>query len=124
MIQNGEVHIEDEAESIESSKRSFESSDQIRRQQISDSINANQQVGNHLQGNFIDTTSLASWLREFIVKLGSLKSQNHISVLAVIIFAVILLMQVCTFQPACYISAIHLINLISVFLQEINTTLR
>lgn len=107
MVQNGEVHIEDEAETGESSKSSFESSDHIRTQQISDSTNADQQAGCLLQENFIDATPLASWLREFILKLRSLKSQNHILVLAAIIFAVIFLMQVCTFQPLlhfCYSS--------------------
>lgn len=75
-------------------------------------MDANQQVGNLFQGNFVGATSLGSWLREFIKKLGSLKSQNQISVLAVIVFAVIFLMQVRTFQTASYISAVHLINLI------------
>ncbi|KAM3685527.1 hypothetical protein ACB098_11G127200 [Castanea mollissima] len=93
VVQNGEVHIEDEAETGESSKSSFESSDHIRTQQISDSTNADQQAGCLLQENFIDATPLASWLREFILKLRSLKSQNHILVLAAIIFAVIFLMQ-------------------------------
>ena len=123
VIQNGEVHIEDEVETGESSKSSFESSDHIRTQQISDSTNANQQAGRLLQENFIDATPLASWLREFILTLRSLKSQNHVSVLAAIIFAVIFLMQVCTFQALlrfCYSS--DQFNLSS-FLQEINTTL-
>ncbi|KAG7948734.1 hypothetical protein I3843_13G023700 [Carya illinoinensis] len=93
MIQNGEGHFEGEVRTGESSERSFESSEHMRMQQISEPTVANQQVGNLLQGNFVDATSLASWLREFILKLGSLKSQNHISVLAVIIFAVVFLMQ-------------------------------
>lgn len=101
MIQNGEGHFKGEVRTGASSERSFESSEHMRMQQISEPTVANQQVGNLLQGNFVDATSLASWLREFILKLGSLKSQNHISVLAVIIFAVVFLMQVCTFQPAC-----------------------
>lgn len=96
MIQNG-GHFEGEARMGESSERSCESSEHMRVQQISEPKVANQQATNLFGGNFVDATSLASWLREFIVKLGSLKSQNHISLLAVIIFAVIFLMQVFTF---------------------------
>ncbi|KAF5446122.1 hypothetical protein F2P56_031775 [Juglans regia] len=93
MIQNGEGHLEGEARTGESSERACGSSEHMRMQQISEPTVAYHQVGNLLQGNFVDATSLTSWLREFIVKLGSLKSQNHISVLAIIIFAVIFLMQ-------------------------------
>lgn len=108
MIQNGEVHFNSEVITGESLEQSFESSDHIRMQQAADPIDANQQVGNLSQGNFIDATSLTSWIKEFIVKLGSLRSQNHISVLAVMVFAVIFLMQVRTFLPACYIFAISI----------------
>lgn len=102
MTQNGEVHFESEVIAGESLERPFESSDHIRTQQTSDPVDAKQEVGK--QANFIDATSLASWIKEFIVKLGSLRSQNHISVLAVMVFAVIFLMQVRTFLPAyfCY----------------------
>lgn len=108
MIQNGEVHFNSEVITGESLEQSFESSDHIRMQQAADPIDANQQVGNLSQGNFIDATSRTSWIKEFIVKLGSLRSQNHISVLAVMVFAVIFLMQVRTFLPACYIFAISI----------------
>ena len=102
MTQNGEVHLETEVIAGESLERSFESSDHIRTQQTSDPVGA-KQVGK--QTNFIDATYLASWIKEFIEKLGSLRSQNHISVLAVMVFAVIFLMQVRTFLPVyfCYI---------------------
>lgn len=123
MVQNGKVHIEDKAETGESSKSSFESSGHIRTQQISDSTNADQQAGRLLQENFIDATPLASWLREFILKFRSLKSQNHISVLAAIIFAVIFLMQVCTFQPWLHFCCSSDQFNLSTFRQEINTTL-
>jgi hypothetical protein len=103
MTQNGEVHLETEVIAGESLEGSFESSDHIRSQQTSDPVDAKQQVGK--QTNFIDATYLASWIKEFIEKLGSLRSQNHISVLAVMVFAVIFLMQVRTFLPVyfCYI---------------------
>jgi hypothetical protein len=120
MIQNGEAHFESEVITGKSLEMSFESSDQIRTQQISDPIDANQQVGNRLHGNFIDATSLASWLKESIVKLGSLRSQVHISVLAVMVFAVIFLMQVRTFLPACYIFALSIEHF---FFQGMNTSM-
>lgn len=93
VIQSGEVRSKSEVNTGESSERSFEPSDNSRTQHISEPTDADQQVSNILQGNFIDATSLASWLKEFVMKLGSLKSQNNFPIVAVIVFAVIFLMQ-------------------------------
>lgn len=96
MVQKCEVHSTEEAATVQSSERFYEPSDHTRIQQIS-SIDAKQQVGNLLQGSPSDTSSLTSWLREYMMKFGSsLRSQNHLPLIIVIIVAVIFIMQVCT----------------------------
>ncbi|KAK9273162.1 hypothetical protein L1049_017969 [Liquidambar formosana] len=93
MIQNDRVHFERHVENGEPSERSHEANDPIRIPQMSDSRD-DQQVGKHLQGNLIYTTSIVSLFKESMVKFyASLKSQSYLPLLLVITFAVILLLM-------------------------------
>ncbi|XP_021903288.1 protein VASCULAR ASSOCIATED DEATH 1, chloroplastic-like [Carica papaya] len=92
-IQNTETQIERPTETVETSQRSQE--DHTKRLKMSDSVTANQQVRGLLQGSWISTSPLSSFLGEYLLKFYSLvKSQSHISLVLAIAFAVILLMQV------------------------------
>ncbi|XP_054781442.1 protein VASCULAR ASSOCIATED DEATH 1, chloroplastic-like isoform X2 [Prosopis cineraria] len=60
----------------------------------SDIVRSNRNVDSQLQGNLIDSTSISCMLRECVTKFRScLKSQSHLSLFLVIIFAVIFFMQ-------------------------------
>lgn len=110
MVQKCEVHSTEEAAIVQSSERFYEPSDHTRIQQIS-SIDAKQHVGNLLQGSPSDTSS-TSWLREYMMKFGlSLRSQNHLPLIIVIIVAVIFIMQVFTLRPD-YLSRIGICSCI------------
>lgn len=99
MVQKYEVHSTEESATVQSSERFYEPSDHTRIPQIS-SIDAKQEVGNLLQGSPSDTSSLTSWLREYMLKFGlSLRSQSHLPLIIVIIVAVIFIMQVFTLWP-------------------------
>ncbi|CAL8121473.1 unnamed protein product [Prunus armeniaca] len=95
IIQKCEVHSEIEAEMGESTEMFYEPSENSTVQHISESMDANQRVGNLLQGNLIDASPLTSWLRESVMKFqSSLRSQSsHLPLILVIVFAVIFIMQ-------------------------------
>ncbi|XP_038683963.1 protein VASCULAR ASSOCIATED DEATH 1, chloroplastic isoform X3 [Tripterygium wilfordii] len=95
MIQNGEVNSERELKTRESLERVQESIEIIRRQRLSDSTDVNRQSGSFMQRNPNTTTSSSSLLSEHVEKFCSyLKCQSPISLILVIAFAVIILMQV------------------------------
>ncbi|XP_044494527.1 protein VASCULAR ASSOCIATED DEATH 1, chloroplastic-like [Mangifera indica] len=94
-MQNGDVHTEREVKTGESSERLSDIDDQLQTVPESHSVDTNQQVGNLLQGSLIGATTFISLLRESVMTFCSyLKSQNHVSLILVIAFAVIILMQV------------------------------
>lgn len=108
-MQNGDVHTEREVKTGESSERLSNIDDQLQTVPESHSVDTNQQVGNLLQGSLIGATTFISLLRESVMKFCSyLKGQNHVSLILVIAFAVIILMQVHNSEQACYISSAHL----------------
>lgn len=73
----------------------LEPSEHNRVKHMSESMGTSQQVGNLFQGNLIDASPLTSWLRESMMKFqASLRSQSHLPLILVIIFAVIFIMQV------------------------------
>lgn len=80
----------------ESTEMFYEPSENSTVQHISESMDANQRVGNLLQGNLIDASPLTSWLRESVMKFqSSLRNQSsHLPLILVIVFAVIFIMQV------------------------------
>ncbi|XP_031277528.1 protein VASCULAR ASSOCIATED DEATH 1, chloroplastic isoform X2 [Pistacia vera] len=94
-VQNVDVYTDREVKTGESSERLSNIDDQLRTVPRSCSLDANQQVGNLLEGNLISATNITSLLRESMKKFCSyLKSQNRVSLILVIAFAVIILMQV------------------------------
>ncbi|XP_057981673.1 protein VASCULAR ASSOCIATED DEATH 1, chloroplastic isoform X2 [Malania oleifera] len=95
MIQNGQVHGEMQRESGELSERLPEAHDHLRiPQTVSGFRDANQGVGNSTQGNLIEANSTGSLFRKFMARLcSSMKTQNQISVVLVITFAMILLLM-------------------------------
>ncbi|KAJ0051881.1 hypothetical protein Pint_00099 [Pistacia integerrima] len=94
-IQNADVYTEREVKTGESSERFSSIDDQLRTVPRSCSLDANQQVGNLLEGNLISATNITSLLRESMKKFCSyLKGQNRVSLILIIAFAVIILMQV------------------------------
>ncbi|PON74508.1 GRAM domain containing protein [Parasponia andersonii] len=91
---NSEIHSEREAKDVESSERIYESSERSREQKISDSVGVNHRVSSLFQGKLGDASSVILWFREFMTRLySSMKSQGNLSLVVVIIFFVILLMQ-------------------------------
>lgn len=91
---------------METSQRSQE--DHTKRLKMSDSVTANQQVRGLLQGSWISTSPLSSFLGEYLLKFYSLvKSQSHISLVLAIAFAVILLMQVNNYQLIFLLSSLY-----------------
>lgn len=102
MTQTGEVNLESKQKTGESSERSQEAINPARVPPITDIVNPSPNFGNRLQGNLIDSTSVSCMLRECMIKFrSSLKSQSHLSLFLVIIFAVIFFMQVRTSTPEC-----------------------
>lgn len=60
---------------------------------------ANQRVDNLLEGSLASTATIASLLTESMTKFCSfVKAQSRVSLILVIAFAVIFLMQVCSFK--------------------------
>lgn len=89
-------HIEEEINNSKSLEKSNEKNDQRRLTESQCSTDVDQQSENLTQG--VNSTSAASWLREYRKKLWSvLRSQNYLPLALVITFAVIFLMQVCYF---------------------------
>ncbi|CAK9319240.1 unnamed protein product [Citrullus colocynthis] len=85
-------HIEEEINNSKSLEKSNEKNDQRRLTESQCSTDVDQQSENLTQG--VNSTSAASWLREFRKKLWSvLRSQNYLPLALVITFAVIFLMQ-------------------------------
>lgn len=94
-VQNVDLLMEREVKTVEPSERLCDSNDQIRTSQASDPIDRNQQIEIHLQGSSISSTSIGSLFRESMTRFCSfLQSQNRVSLILVIAFAVIFLMQV------------------------------
>ncbi|XVE74112.1 hypothetical protein DITRI_Ditri11bG0172900 [Diplodiscus trichospermus] len=94
-IEKSELQIETEVVAKELSEGSHKLSDPFRTLQMSESLDVNRQIGNLLHGSLTSASSIASLLREFGRKSYSyLKSQGHISLVLVVAFAVIFLMQV------------------------------
>ncbi|KAK4848684.1 hypothetical protein QYF36_016093 [Acer negundo] len=94
-VQEVDLLSEREVRTVEPSERLCELNGQISTLQISDPIAPNQRIETHMQGNSISSTSVGSLLRESMTKFCSfLKSQNRVSLILVIAFAVIFLMQV------------------------------
>ncbi|KAJ4727269.1 GRAM domain family protein, putative isoform 1 [Melia azedarach] len=92
-IQNGDVHFESEVNHAEPSDNI------IRRLPMADSLDAtlaaNQRVDNLLEGSLASTATIASLLTESMTKFCSfVKAQSRVSLILVIAFAVIFLMQV------------------------------
>ncbi|KDP28860.1 hypothetical protein JCGZ_14631 [Jatropha curcas] len=108
VIQNGEVHSESEVKTGEASERLSQLNGHGRIAQTSGSLEFNEHVGNHMQGNFVNAASVnlmegnfknvasvTSLLAEYMTKFFAfLKSQSQISLILVVAFAVIFLMQV------------------------------
>lgn len=89
-------HIEEETNNIKSLEKSNEKNDQKTLTESQYSTDIDQQPENLTRG--VNSTSLASWLSEYVNKLRSLlRSQNYLPLALVITFAVIFLMQVCNF---------------------------
>lgn len=94
-VQNDDVHSERVVNTGETSDRLCDADHRIRTLPITDSLDASQSVGNLLQGNLVDSAAIASWLRESMTKCCSfVKRQSGVSLILVIAFAVIFLMQV------------------------------
>ncbi|GAV82464.1 GRAM domain-containing protein [Cephalotus follicularis] len=95
-MMNGEGHSKREAKSGEPSQRLHDAGDSIGAQKTSDSMDGDQRVGNFLEGNLINTTSIAPpLLEETMKKFGLfLKSQSLGSIIMALAFTVIILMQV------------------------------
>ncbi|KAK9202579.1 hypothetical protein WN944_017791 [Citrus x changshan-huyou] len=94
-VQNDDVHSERVVNTGETSERLCNADHRIRTLPITDSLDASQSVGNLLQGNLVDSAAIASWLRESMTKCCSfVKRQSGVSLILVIAFAVIFLMQV------------------------------
>ncbi|XP_022756915.1 protein VASCULAR ASSOCIATED DEATH 1, chloroplastic-like isoform X3 [Durio zibethinus] len=95
LTETGEHQVKREVATKEPSEISHNLSDPARTLQMSDSMDVNQRIGNLLQGSLSNASSIASLLREFVLKSYSyLKSQGHISLVLAVAFAVIFLMQV------------------------------
>ncbi|WCJ23018.1 GRAM domain family protein [Euphorbia peplus] len=76
---------------------SFESSNQSNDSRIMEQISGcvSEGVGNVMQGNFLSTASLKPLLREYAAKFSAfLRSQSQISLILVVAFVVIILMQI------------------------------
>ncbi|KAK3195205.1 hypothetical protein Dsin_026515 [Dipteronia sinensis] len=94
-VQDVDLLSEREVRTVEPSERLCELNCQIRTLQTSDPIPPNQRIETHMQGISISSTSIGSLLRESMTKFYSfLNSQNRVSLILVIAFAVIFLMQV------------------------------
>ncbi|KAF5732869.1 protein VASCULAR ASSOCIATED DEATH 1 chloroplastic isoform X2 [Tripterygium wilfordii] len=95
MIQNGEVNSEGELKTRESLERVQDSIENIRRRRLSDSMDVSRQAGGFMLRNPNNTTPISSLLSEHVKKFCSyLKCQSPVSLILVIAFAVIILMQV------------------------------
>lgn len=94
-VQNDDVHSERVVNTGETSERLSNADHQIRTLPITGLLDAGQSVGNLLQGNLVDSADIASLLRESMTKFCSfVKRQSRVSLILVIAFAVIFLMQV------------------------------
>ncbi|KAL5862359.1 hypothetical protein ACOSQ4_003655 [Xanthoceras sorbifolium] len=93
--QDVDLLSEREVKTVEPSEKLCDSNGQIRTLRTSDPLDPNQRIENHVQGSLISSSSVGSLLRESMTKFCSfLKSQNRVSIILVIAFAVIFLMQV------------------------------
>uniref|UniRef100_A0A2P2KW37 Uncharacterized protein MANES_01G274600 n=1 Tax=Rhizophora mucronata TaxID=61149 RepID=A0A2P2KW37_RHIMU len=101
-IQNG-VHSVGEVKTGEASERlSNKSDDDLRTTQISTIMDINSQLGNLVTETFTSATSIFSLLVEYLTRFYSmLKSPSQISLILVVAFAVIFLMQVGNFSWFC-----------------------
>ncbi|TKY68923.1 VASCULAR ASSOCIATED DEATH protein 1 [Spatholobus suberectus] len=91
--QNGQMNLEREVKTGESSEGSQEQSNPTKTLATSSAFDATHNVGTHLQGNFIDTSSVPLF-KEFMTKFrSSLKSHSNHSLLLVTIVALIFFMQ-------------------------------
>lgn len=97
VIQNGEVNLEREVKTVEASERSASQlNEHGRRAAVSGSLDVKEGFGNLVRRNFMNATSVASLLGEYVTKFCTyLKSQSQITLILVVAFAVIFLMQVC-----------------------------
>ncbi|XP_048232217.1 protein VASCULAR ASSOCIATED DEATH 1, chloroplastic isoform X1 [Ricinus communis] len=95
VIQNVEVHTEVALRSVETSEKSSQSNDRGRIAQMSGSLDVNERVGDLVQENFTNATAVASLLREYATRFSTfLRSQSQVSLILVVAFVVIFLMQV------------------------------
>ncbi|KAL5798999.1 hypothetical protein ACOSQ2_003819 [Xanthoceras sorbifolium] len=93
--QDVDLLSEREVKTVEPLEKLCDSNGQIRTLRTSDPLDPNQRIENHVQGSLISSSSVGSLLRESMTKFCSfLKSQNRVSLILVIAFAVIFLMQV------------------------------
>lgn len=89
-------HIEEETNNSKSLERSNEKIDARRLTEMPYSTDVDQQAENFTRG--VHSTTFASWSRGYMKKFWSLlRSQNYLPLALVITFAVIFLMQVCSF---------------------------
>ncbi|XP_050237615.1 protein VASCULAR ASSOCIATED DEATH 1, chloroplastic [Mercurialis annua] len=95
MIQNGEGDSERLVKALDASEISSQSNDDGRTARISGALDDNVRTGNLMQGNFTDATAVTSLLGEYATKsVTFLKSQSQISLVLIVAFVVIFLMQV------------------------------
>ncbi|XP_028808765.1 protein VASCULAR ASSOCIATED DEATH 1, chloroplastic isoform X2 [Neltuma alba] len=92
--QTSERNLDSEQKAGGSSESSQETNNPGVQPVASDIVHSIRNIDNQLQGNFIDSMSISCMLRECVTKFRScLKSQSHLSLFLVIIFAVIFFMQ-------------------------------
>lgn len=97
VTQNGKMELDRGAESGESKEGSMERSNPTMIQPTSNVVGAIDNVGTHLQGNFVGT-SVASLFKEFMTKFrSSLNSQSNLSAFLITILFLIFFIQVCNF---------------------------
>lgn len=97
VAQNGEINLDREVKTRESSEGSPEQSNPTKILATSNAFDAaTHNVGSHLQGNFIEPSSV-SLFKEFMTKFrSSLRSHSNLSLLLITIVALIFFIQVCT----------------------------
>ena len=97
VAQNGEINLDREVKTGESSEGSQEQSNHTKILATSNAFDATtHNVGSHLPGNFIEPSSV-SLFKEFMTKFrSSLRSHSNLSLLLITVVALIFFIQVCT----------------------------
>lgn len=97
VAQNGEINLDREVKTGESSEGSQEQSNHTKILATSNAFDATtHNVGSHLPGNFIEPSSVPLF-KEFMTKFrSSLRSHSNLSLLLITVVALIFFIQVCT----------------------------